>query len=83
MDKNYNNYSKLQYGKVYEFDGEAGIIITDEGEYVFDKKDIRDNSYLEKGDVVIFRINHLPFGNEVIELAKFIKKEDNKPKRNI
>ena len=76
MDNIFNNYNNEQLGKIYDFDGEAGIIVTDNKEYNFSKKDIVGDYDLDKGDIVTFRINHLPFGNEVISLAKFIKRED-------
>ncbi len=77
MDNIYNNFNKEQFGKIYDYDGEAGIIVTDNEEYNFSKKDIVGDYDLTKGDIVTFRINHLPFGNEVIYLAKFIKREEN------
>ena len=69
-------FSKELLGKVYDFDGEAGIIITNDKEYVFNKKDIMSDDLLVKGDVVSFRVNHLPFIDEVVEVAKFVKKDN-------
>lgn len=85
MDNNiYNNFSDLKYGKVFSFDGEAGIIVTGDEEVIFSKKDLSNNiDDLVKGDVVTFRINHLPFGDEVVQVAKFIKKDDNEFRRSL
>ncbi len=74
MNNGYNIYNSEQIGKVLNFDGEAGTIITDTGQYTFSKKDISNDNFLEKGDVVTFRINNITFGNEVMKLAKFVKK---------
>ena len=73
---NFNNYSREQFGKIFSFDGEAGIIVTENNEYPFSIKDVYNKDDLVKGDIVTFRVNHLPFGNEVIDVAKFIKKDD-------
>ncbi len=72
---NFKVYSNEQLGKVFSFDGEAGIIVSQYGEYPFSKQDIKDGSVLTKGDIVAFRVNHLPFPDETIQVAKFIKKE--------
>lgn len=85
MDNNiYNNFSDVKYGKVLSFDGEAGIIVTGDEEVIFSKKDLNNNiDDLVKGDVVTFRINHLPFGDEVVQVAKFIKKDNNENRRTL
>ena len=85
MDNNiYNNFSDVKYGKVLSFDGEAGIIVTGDEEVIFSKKDLNNNiDDLVKGDVVTFRINHLPFGDEVVQVAKFIKKDNNEYRRSL
>ena len=85
MDNNiYNNFSDVKYGKVLIFDGEAGIIVTGDEEVIFSKKDLNNNiDDLVKGDVVTFRINHLPFGDEVVQVAKFIKKDNNENRRTL
>ena len=85
MENNiYNNFSDLKYGKVLSFDGEAGIIVTGDKEIIFFKKDLSNNiDDLVKGDVVTFRINHLPFGDEVVQVAKFIKKDNNEHRKSL
>ena len=85
MDNNiYNNFSDVKYGKVLSFDGEAGIIVTGDEEVIFSKKYLNNNiDDLVKGDVVTFRINHLPFGDEVVQVAKFIKKDNNENRRTL
>lgn len=75
MDNNFNNYSAKIYGKILDFDGEAGIIATTDNKYPFSVKDIKNNDDLAIGDIITFRVNRLPFGNEVIDIAKFITKE--------
>ena len=83
-NKIYNNFSELKYGKVLSFDGAAGIIVTGDEEVIFSKKDLCNNiDDLVKGDVVIFRINHLPLGDEVVQVAKFIIKDNNEYKKSL
>ena len=75
MENNYKIYNDELIGKIYEFDGEAGTIVTDNNAYMFFKKDIDgDFNSLKKGEVVSFRVNHYPFGDEVVTVAKFVKK---------
>ncbi len=76
MADKFSIYNDKQYGKVFSYDGEAGIIIGKDGEYVFTKQDIYNDSALAKGDVVAFRVNHLPFPDETVNVAKFIQKEE-------
>lgn len=85
MDNNiYNNFNDLKYGKIFSFDGEAGIIATGDEEVIFSRKDIYNKADdLVEGDVVTFRINHLPLGDEVVQVAKFIKKDNNEYRRSL
>ncbi len=76
MENNFHVYDGEHIGKIYDFDGEAGTIVTDDSEYDFFKKDIQgEDKTLEKGDIVSFRINHFSFGDERLDIAKFVKKE--------
>ena len=84
MENSFNIYNNEFVGKVYDFDGETGTIVTDNGYYMFFKKDIiDDNKSLEPGDYVSFRVNHYPFGNTVTIIAKFVKKDVDPPQKKI
>jgi len=78
MDNKYNVYNDVQYGKVYSYDGEAGIIVSKDGKYLFSKKDIYNDAALVKEDIVAFRVNHLPFPDEVVKVARSIEKVSEK-----
>jgi hypothetical protein len=75
-----NNYKKL-IGRVYSFDGEAGMIVSNTGNYYFNKKDLLDNK-IKEGSTVEFVANTNIFGNNKDLVALFIDsfdyKEDNK-----
>lgn len=58
-------------GKVYNFNGEIGSIITDNNNYQFKKSDTF--GLINNGDLVEFIPNTVIFGSEVILIAKFIK----------
>lgn len=62
-------------GRIYSFDGEAGIIVTDNGYYHFSKKDLMDKD-LSKGSLVEFVSNTLIVGDEKELVAVFINKFD-------
>ena len=73
MQEKYNGLSKPSYGKVLSFDGESGKVIDEKGKtYAFNKNDVKEK--ISKGDMVYFRINHIPFAGDIIEVAKFLKK---------
>ena len=65
--------SNIKIGKVYSFDGEAGIIAVPNGYYHFDKKDFV-NKDIKKGDLVEFVSNTLKIGDEKEYIAVYIKK---------
>ena len=62
-----------QIGRIYSFDGEAGIIVAQNGYYHFDKKDFIDKD-LKKGSLVEFVSNTLVIGAEKELVAVFIDK---------
>lgn len=68
-----NNYKS---GKVYNFDGFAGYIVTSDYQYPFNIDDYDGDNFgtLKDGDIVYFIENTFNFGNEVIKVAKFIVK---------
>ena len=65
-----NNYKKL-IGRVYSFDGEAGMIVSDTGNYYFNKKDLLD-SKINEGSIVEFIGNTNVFGNDKDLIALYI-----------
>lgn len=60
-------------GKVFSFDGEAGIIITEKNYYHFDKKDFQDKD-IKQGDLVEFVSNTFKIGDEKELIALYISK---------
>ena len=62
-------------GKVKDYDGFAGTIITETEDFVFNKKDIEtlDEDSLQNGDVVTFSENTVVFGDEKVKVARFVK----------
>ena len=62
----------LKIGKVYDFDGEVGSIVTSEDIYTFTKTDL-NNFTPKRGEEVEFVENINRFGSEYIKTAKFIK----------
>lgn len=66
--------NEIKIGKIHDFNGETGYIITDEHNYPFSKKDIDSN--VDNGDIVMFIPNLVIFGEEKTYVAKFIKKYD-------
>ncbi len=72
--------NEYKIGKIHNYDGFAGEIITDEQTYIFNNKDF-DDSYEEKitnGDLVEFIENTIKFADEHIIVAKNIKKYEKK-----
>ena len=63
-------------GKVHDFDGFSGYIITDEYNYPFSKKELKEN--VNNGDIVSFVSNVVIFGNEKTYVAKAIRKYNSK-----
>ena len=59
------------YGTVYSYDGEAGIIINSNNEFIFNNKDLQND--VNVGDIVSFTINTISFGNEKIQVARFVE----------
>ena len=67
--------NKLQ-GTVNNFDGFAGVIKTENGEYIFNKHDLVDEDIsIKENDTVSFVENTVVFGDESTKVAKFIDKE--------
>ena len=64
--------TKKELGKIFKYDGEAGIIISKKDEYIFSKKDLKDKN-INENDLVNFYSNTLPFGKEKVLIAKNIK----------
>ena len=72
--------NEYKIGKVYNFDGFAGEIVTEEANYIFNINDIdfEIDSTINNGDIVEFIENVIKFGDEYTKVAKFIKKIEKK-----
>ena len=66
-----NNKNKI-LGKVYSYDGEAGIILTPDEYYFFHRKDVSGD--IKIGDMVEFVSNTFVLADERKNLAFFINK---------
>lgn len=58
-------------GKVYDYNGQIGNIMSDNNTYKFSRNDA--SGQIDNGDLVEFIPNTLIFGTEQIMVAKFIK----------
>lgn len=67
----YNNTKTL--GKVYNFDGEAGTIITPDKEYIFNLNNIKNSNGIQNEEMVAFYPSTLRFGNETYNIAREIE----------
>ena len=70
--------NKKAIGKIIVYDGEVGIIRHENENYYFTKKDVY-SEYLKEGSTVEFYKNKLPFGDDMILMARNIEntiKED-------
>lgn len=68
---------KFEIGKVTEFNGCSGKIISKSGSYLFLDKDIINNGYFEIGDYVIFRGEKVEETNRAFFVQLFSKKINN------
>ncbi len=62
-------------GKIKDYDGFAGTIITEQQDYIFNKNDVEelDDDSIQDGDLVTFAENTVTFGDEQIKVARFVK----------
>lgn len=67
----YNNLKSI--GKIYDFDGEAGTIITPDNEYMFNVKNVSSTENIQNEEVVSFYPSTVKFGNEVFNVAREIE----------
>ncbi len=67
----YNNLKTI--GKIYEFDGEAGTIITKDSEYMFNSDNIKSTEVISPDEVVSFYPSTVKFGNEIYNVAREIE----------
>lgn len=70
--------SRLKIGKIKEFNGYSGEIVSLEGVYYFTRRDIVDGMTLQNNDVVIFNGKT----EEKFPQAYFIKKANLKIKKS-
>ena len=67
----YNSLKSI--GKVYDFDGEAGTIITRDDEYLFNTNNISSQESLQNNSIVSFYPSTVKFGNEIFKVAREIE----------
>ncbi len=67
----YNNIKKI--GKIHDYDGEAGTIITPDNEYLFNNQNIKDKESIKNEDFVSFYPSTVKFGNEIFKVAREIE----------
>jgi len=62
-------------GKIKDYDGFAGTIITEQQDYIFNKNDVEElnDENIQDGDLVTFAENTVTFGDEQIKVARFVK----------
>lgn len=72
------NNSLKTIGKVYSFDGEAGIIITKDGEYLFNISNVKGITNLQKNDTVSFYPSTIKFGKEIFKVAREVEELTNR-----
>lgn len=72
------NNSLKTIGKVYSFDGEAGIIITKDGEYLFNINNVKGLTNLQKNDTVSFYPSTFKFGKEIFKVAREVEELTNR-----
>ena len=68
----YNNLKSI--GKVYDFDGEAGTIITPDKEYMFNIQQYKKPENAADQSFVSFYPSTVKFGNEIYNVAREIEK---------
>ncbi len=64
--------NERKIGKIYDYDGVSGYIITNDLNYPFSNKDIYKDA--KNSDIVSFVPNLVVFGDEKVYVAKFIEK---------
>lgn len=67
----YNSLKSI--GKIRDFDGEAGTIITPDSEFMFNQKNVKGTEAIKAGDPVSFYPSTVKFGNETYQVAREIE----------
>ena len=67
----YNNRKEI--GKIYDFDGEAGTIITRDNEFMFNIQNIKGCDNIQDSTLVSFYPSTVKFGNEIFNVAREIE----------
>lgn len=66
-------YNNKTIGKIYDFDGEAGSIITIDNEYMFNTQNVKKANTIQNDAFVAFYPSTVKFGNEIIKIAREIE----------
>lgn len=66
-------YNNKKIGKIYDFDGEAGTIITRDSEYIFNLQNIKETGGIQESSLVSFYPSTVKFGNEIFNVAREIE----------
>lgn len=80
-----SNENTTKIGKITNYDGYAGNIVTEDDKYIFNINDFTEEEpNIQNGDIVNFIPNNVTFGNESTKVARFIEKVEQKkePKNN-
>jgi predicted xylose isomerase-like sugar epimerase len=67
----YNNLKSI--GKIRDFDGEAGTIITTDKEFLFNRQQIKQLENSNNEGFVSFYPSTVKFGNEIYNVAREIE----------
>lgn len=67
----YNNIKKI--GRIYDYDGETGTIVTTDNEYLFNNQNIKNKEDIKNEDFVSFYPSTVKFGNEIFKVAHEIE----------
>lgn len=65
--------SSKSIGKIRDFDGEAGTIITPDSEFMFNQKNVKVSETVQDGDPVLFYPSTVKIGNEIFQVAREIE----------
>lgn len=60
-------------GKIYTFDGEAGVIVTSTDEYLFNIHNVKGINKLDKNEAVSFYPSTVKFGKEIVKVAREVE----------
>lgn len=67
-------YNELKsIGKIYNFDGETGTIVTKDKEYIFNTQQVKNPQEINDNTLVSFYPSTIRFGNETFYIAREVE----------